>query len=143
VISGLVSIVLGDSAHLDDNGNALEFSHSNLYPGDSIGDAPLRLLLQKESQYFYLKSEGISDVLLMGKNDIPQVLNEEINSVIAEKLIPLSECAFFQGISPYNLFVLASQVKVKSYRYGEIIIKQGEIADSLYLVISGNCKSAY
>ena len=42
-----------------------------LYPGDSIGDAPLRLILTEDNLYFNLRAAIESDVLLIKKDEIP------------------------------------------------------------------------
>jgi len=95
-----------------------------LYPGDSIGDAPLRLILTNDYLHFWLRSAVESDVLLINKNQIPEILQDEILGLLNHKIMPLQSCTLFAGEdnqSPYTIFVLANLVTIKTYQYGEVI----------------------
>jgi CRP-like cAMP-binding protein len=72
VISGAVSIYMCNS----DKKNLRTFRNT-LYPGESIGDAPLRLIIPSDKVghlYFELKAAVDSDILLIKKDDVPSIL---------------------------------------------------------------------
>lgn len=89
---------------------------NTLYPGESIGDAPLRLIIPAEKVkevYFELKAAVDSDILLIKKDDVPSILENEIRTLMSSKIIPLQRCSLFSGTelqSPYSIFVLANLV---------------------------------
>ena len=85
VISGAVSIYKKDRQRPDD----FERVRHTLYPGDSIGDAPLRLILTNDYLHFTAKCAIDSDVLLINKNDIPEILKDEILALLQHKIMPL------------------------------------------------------
>ena len=85
VISGAVSVFIKDKMRPDD----FERVRHTLYPGESIGDAPLRLILSNENQYFYLRAVIDSDVLLINRKQIPEILKDEILSLLNHKIMPL------------------------------------------------------
>lgn len=93
VISGAVSVLLKDRKFPDD----FERVRHTLYPGDSIGDAPLRLILTSDTLHFSLKAAVDSDVLLINKKEIPEILKEEILSLLHHKIMPLQRCTLFAG----------------------------------------------
>ena len=120
VISGAVSVHLKNRKRPDD----FEMVRHTMYPGDSIGDAPLRLILTDDDMSFFLKASIDSDVLLIRKDEIPRILENEIMELLDHKIMPLQKCALFAGAdhqSPYTIFVLANLVQVKKYQYGEVI----------------------
>jgi hypothetical protein len=80
--------------------NKLRSFRNTLYPGESIGDAPLRLIIPAEKVnvvYFELKAAVDSDVLLIKKDDVPSILENEIRTLMSSKIIPLQRCALFSG----------------------------------------------
>lgn len=120
MISGAVSVFMKDRSRPDD----FERVRHTLYPGDSIGDAPLRLILTNDYLHFWLRSAVESDVLLINKNQIPEILKDEILGLLNHKIMPLQSCTLFAGEenqSPYTIFVLANLVTIKTYQYGEVI----------------------
>lgn len=78
VLSGAVSVVMKDRNRPAD----FEIVRHTLYPGDSIGDAPLRLILTSDNLHFYLVAAVDADVLLMKKADVPEILKEEIMDLL-------------------------------------------------------------
>jgi CRP-like cAMP-binding protein len=91
VISGAVSVFIKDKLRPDD----FERVRHTLYPGDSIGDAPLRLILTSDNLHLYLRAAIDSDVLLIKKNDIPEILKNEICTLLEHKIMPLQKCPLF------------------------------------------------
>jgi CRP-like cAMP-binding protein len=142
VISGAIGIHMRDKLKTE-----IEFARSTLYPGDHIGAAPLSLILSSSSAYFNLKATLDSDVLLLAKNSIPAILEQEINSLMQEKIFPLQSCSLFESKdlqSPYSFFVLANLITIREYKMSEVIQRQGQLPDGLMrLVVSGQCKAVF
>jgi hypothetical protein len=123
---------------------------NTLYPGESIGDAPLRLIIPADKighVFFELKAAVDSDVLLIKKDDVPSILENEIRALMTSRIIPLQRCSLFSGAelqSPYSIFVLANLVQTKTFKIGDVIQQQGKQAeDIMYLVVKGFCKAVF
>src|SRR5436853_290095 len=53
----------------------------------------------------------------------------------------LGESAIFDGLDPAALAMLAAELEPRLVRRGEVVIRQGDIADGLYLVGSGRLQA--
>lgn len=87
IISGAVSVHMCNKAKKN-----LRSFRNTLYPGESIGDAPLRLIIpadKVDELFFELKAAVDSDILLIKKDDVPSILENEIRSLMLSKIIPL------------------------------------------------------
>lgn len=87
MISGAVSLHMCNKSMRN-----LRSFRNTLYPGESIGDAPLRLIIPAEKVkevYFELKAAVDSDILLIKKDDVPSILENEIRTLMSSKIIPL------------------------------------------------------
>jgi len=67
----------------------------------------------------------------------------EMHQELFYKISLLRNTEFFNGLSPYALVVIASNVEVREYSYGEPIVKQGEVPESCLVLAYGRCKSLY
>lgn len=59
------------------------------------------------------------------------------------KILLFRKTPYFSELSPYSLIMFASICEVKDYKYGEIVVSQGDKPDACYLVASGRCQSIY
>jgi signal-transduction protein with cAMP-binding, CBS, and nucleotidyltransferase domain len=59
------------------------------------------------------------------------------------KILLLWQTPYFKELSPYSLIMFASICNVKEYKYGEIVIAQGEVPKESYLIVHGCCESIY
>lgn len=55
------------------------------------------------------------------------------------KILLFRKTPYFQELSPYSLIIFASICEVKEFKYGEIILSQGQRPEECYLVAHGNC----
>lgn len=60
-----------------------------------------------------------------------------------EKIITLKNSEFFESISPYALVVLCSNIEIKEYSYGDVIVRQQKEPENCYIIVSGECKVVY
>ena len=60
-----------------------------------------------------------------------------------KKIMMLKNAEFFEDLSPYALVILASNVHVKEYKLGDVIVKQGTVPTECYIVLEGECKAVY
>jgi hypothetical protein len=70
-------------------------------------------------------------------------LFQEINHELFYKIDLLKKTSFFEDLSPYALLVIASNVEVREYKYGEQIIKQDQIADECFIIAYGKAEAIY
>lgn len=59
------------------------------------------------------------------------------------KIILLRKSPYFECLSPYSLVMLASNIDVREYKYGEVILNQGEIPSACYIMAYGRAKAVY
>lgn len=59
------------------------------------------------------------------------------------KILMFRNTTYFKELSPYSLVMFASICDVMDYKYGEIILAQGNIPEACYIVASGQCQAIY
>ncbi|CDW82617.1 UNKNOWN [Stylonychia lemnae] len=139
IINGTASLMVKD---LEQN---ITFSLCTLFPGESLGDVNLASTLKhKEDQcQTFVKSDKECDVLVFDRKEFSNVLFQEMKESLYEKIITLKNSEFFESISPYALVILCSNIEIKEYSYGDVIVRQQQEPEFCYIIVSGECKVAY
>jgi hypothetical protein len=57
------------------------------------------------------------------RKEFASVLFKEMKDALFEKIISLKNSEFFESISPYALVVLCSNVEIKEFSYGDVIVR--------------------
>ena len=52
---------------------------------------------------------------------------KEVKNDIFDKINCLKQCYLFKDISPYGLFFVASNVTVKEFSYGQVMLNQHDV----------------
>ncbi|MGE0367324.1 MAG: glutaminase A [Candidatus Dadabacteria bacterium] len=120
---------------------------------ETMGNSGKKLLLvnlqprhSKISRYFeeQLTSEGQNSTLLRVFLDMDIALewceNRLIESLRTEdvtRIITLAEHDLCRGLEPLDIDILETLLKRKSYEPGELIIRKGDPADEIYLLMNG------
>lgn len=101
------------------------FALCTLFPGESLGDVNLTSTLKhKEDQtQTYVQSDKECDVLVFDRKAFANVLFQEMRDSLYEKIITLKNSEFFESISPYALVILCSNIEIKEYSYGDVIVR--------------------
>ena len=47
----------------------------------------------------------------------------------------------FSNVTNYALMILANYIKIHTYHYGDVIIRQEEIPEYFYIMLEGECKA--
>lgn len=71
----------------------------------------------------YVKSDKECDVLTFDRQAFANVLFQEMKDSLYEKIITLKNSEFFESISPYALVILCSNIEIKEYKYGDVIVR--------------------
>jgi len=71
----------------------------------------------------YVRSDSECDLISFGRKEFSEVLFQEIKETLYEKIVALKNSEFFESISPYALVILCSNVEVKEYGFGDIIVR--------------------
>ena len=125
----------------------MTYTVCTLFPGESLGDVNLTstsLLKYKEDRSeTYVKSDKECDVLVFEKQQFADVLFQEMKDSLYEKIITLKNSEFFESISPYALVILCSNIEIKQYSYGDIIVRQEQEPEFCFIIVSGECKIVY
>ena len=72
-----------------------------------------------------------------------EAIFSEMRADLMYKFLLLWQTPYFKDLSPYSLIMFASICEVKEFKYGEIVIAQGEIPKECYLIVHGCCESIY
>jgi hypothetical protein len=57
------------------------------------------------------------------KKEFANVLFKEMKDSLYEKIIALKNSEFFESISPYALVVICSNIEIKEFSYGDVIMR--------------------
>ena len=117
--------------------------------GEVIGDEsiqrkfkdPLKCLSMERKEV--RNGSDVTYLLQIDKSLFLQALFQEINEDKFYKILLLRRLKFFEELSPYSLYMLASQLEVREYKYGEIIMEQGQIPEHMLIMAYGQCKILY
>ncbi|MBI4245082.1 MAG: cyclic nucleotide-binding domain-containing protein [Planctomycetes bacterium] len=99
-------------------------------------------------KWLQLSDNTREQILQRAKVDVTKVVKEVVMSdnktlpkphsfTSAEKIVFLKSTDVFREISIEKLFTLAESLIVRNYSKGEVVVSQGEIGDTLFLIISG------
>lgn len=67
---------------------------------------------------------------------------EETTDILNQKIAFLQSIPLFQEIDAQYLMPVACNIQIKTFSFGEYIVREGEIPKGLYLIKSGQCKVA-
>ena len=120
------------------------------YPSGCVfGDASIQKqyydalkCLSRDKQYLETTTDDVY-CLRFPKTAFISAIFAEIRVELMYKLMLFHRTPFFKELSPYSLITFASLCEVKSFKYGEIIVTQGEKPDACYLLVHGSCKALY
>lgn len=117
--------------------------------GDVFGDASIQRqyfdvmkILCKDEKYLQTATDDVY-AFRVPKQDFVNALFEEMQQELIYKILLFRKTPLFQDLSPYSLIMFANICQVREYRYGDIIINQGERPDACYIIAYGRCKSVY
>jgi signal-transduction protein with cAMP-binding, CBS, and nucleotidyltransferase domain len=77
--------------------------------------------------------------LRIPKQQFIEAIFAEMRVELMYKILLFRKTPYFQELSPYSLIIFASICEVKEFKYGEIILSQGQRPEECYLVAHGNC----
>ncbi len=114
-------------------------------PGEVFGDASIQRqyfdvfkCLSKDRKYL---ETSVDDVyaLRIPKQDFVSAIFAEMRVELMYKILMFRNTSYFKELSPYSLIMFASICDVMDYKYGEILVTQGDKPQACYLVASGQC----
>ncbi|CDW81425.1 tpr repeat-containing protein [Stylonychia lemnae] len=145
VLSGRVTIIKND---LD---LGIELPLTTFKAGDCFGDLSIQShtvnpydILSKNK--IYARADDNDDPCHLFKFEreaFIQSIFKDMKDNLYKKIMMLKSAEFFEDLSPYALFILASSVQVKEFKLGDIIIKQGTEPSECYIILEGECKIIY
>ena len=115
--------------------------------GEVFGDASIQRqffdvlkCLSKDKDKNYLQT-SCDDVyaLKIPKQKFIEAIFAEMRVELMFKILLFRKTPYFQELSPYSLIMFASICEVVDYKYGEIIVPQGEKPKACYLLAHGRC----
>ena len=117
--------------------------------GEVFGDASIQRQffdvlkgLSKDRNYLISASRDVY-ALRIPKQKFIEAIFAEMSVELMYKILLFRRTPYFQELSPYSLIMFASICEVVDYKYGDVIVAQGEKPDACYLVATGLCKSIY
>jgi len=103
----------------------------------------LTLKVHEDDCNIYVQSTTDCDLLMFDKKEFADVLFKEMRDSLYEKILALKRSELFENISPYALVVICSNVEVKEYSHGDVIIRQDNEPGSCFIIVEGECKVVY
>lgn len=78
--------------------------------------------------------------LVIHMKTLKEVVGNLINVKLKEEIKLLKNTPYFNMFGPAELFPILCNIKKQKFVYGEIIVKEGEIPNAMYIIKSGNCR---
>ena len=99
------------------------FRTVTLYEGDCVGELDIGRDTKSESGEPVIASTLCeADLLFMDQKELAFMMFKEVKNEIYEKIHCLRQCYMFKGISSFGLFLVASNVTIQEYSYGQVIL---------------------
>lgn len=100
--------------------------------GEVFGDASIQKqffdvlkCLSKDRNYLDTASDNVY-LIKIPKRKFIEAIFAEMRVELMFKILLFRKTPYFKELSPYSLIMFASICEVKDYRYGDIIVSQGE-----------------
>ena len=127
--------------------NSKEHTVNTLFDGFSFGE---QSLIQSQYVTKDLKRNASvvaaedTDFLMISRQTFNDIIFKEIKNDLHAKIKFLKHCKYFNKIKdPYALVIMALNVKIKKFKFGDIIVKQGRIPEEGFVIIEGQTKVVY
>jgi hypothetical protein len=120
-------------------------SFGELFDEDNDGKLSKELTKSLQLQKYTATANEECYVLQINKKEIKKDL-EHMNELNAEvegyedRLLFLQKCDLFRDVAINTLLPIANTLKPKRFTLGQVILKQGQVPEGLYLVSQGCCK---
>ena len=142
-------VILHGSVYVKINDNTV----NTLFDGFSFGE---KCLIRsqyhnsgiKEEETINMRDASIitaedSDLLMISKQKFSEIIFKEIKNDLHAKIKILKHCKYFSSVDPYALVIMALNIKIERYKYGEILVEQGRIPKETFVLIEGQTKAVY
>jgi len=94
-----------------------------------------------EGQIIQQEDDFSEDEIFANQISEPPAIPTKINTIDASTLIkPLPEIPLFSKLDKEVFIDLMNNIKLKTYHKGALVIKEGDKADALYIILSGEVK---
>jgi hypothetical protein len=117
--------------------------------GEVFGDASIQRqffdvlkCLSKDRNYLQTACDDVY-CLKIPKDNFISAIFAEMRVELMFKILLFRKTPYFSELSPYSLIMFASICEVKDYKYGDIVVSQGDKPNACFLVAHGRCQSIY
>eukprot|EP00347_Sterkiella_histriomuscorum_P020912 403335983 len=145
VLSGSVTIMRKDFEL------GIDIPLTTYKPGDCFGDLSIQSLtvnpydLLSKNKIFALADEN-GDPCHLFRFERESFINsifKEMKDTLYQKIMLLKQATFFEDLSPYALVILASNIQMREYKLGDILIKQGVEPTECFIILEGECRTIF
>ena len=109
-----------------------------LGPGDSFGE--LALLNSEPRAASCIASSLRCELMVIKKDDFVEILQKSHLTTLKNRKAFLRKIPLFRSLSPETLVVVASHMSKRSYGRHQIIIKEGDHAEGMFVLTKGTAK---
>ncbi|MBW1784729.1 MAG: cyclic nucleotide-binding domain-containing protein, partial [Deltaproteobacteria bacterium] len=103
---------------------------------DGVGTETIRTLTESENRHIQQMALRVMAIEDHGPGNMEETMEKEIS--IPERVLRLKNINIFEGLSVSELAAIASVTEEVDYPVGEIVIREGETGETMFLVIKGN-----
>ena len=81
----------------------------------------------------------------MPKDRLKDILIKDFTMIsdLKDKMSSLKNQLIFANVPNYTLMLLSNMLEIRTFRFGETIIAQDEAPKFFYILLEGECKTAY
>ena len=117
----------------------------SLYEGESVSDTHFtsHMLHRHANAFCEVVAREPCDLLTIDRERLSELLFKEIKESLLSRILFLKHSEFFNDVSPYALVILASKMQLRTYNYGDIIVKQGVPPTECFILVEGECKAVF
>ena len=94
---------------------------------------------------FSLVAQTECDILSINKETFKNILIQDFTQIsdLKDKMKALKNQMIFGNVTNYALMILSNYIEIKEYHFGDVILNQDERPEYFYIVLEGECKTAY
>lgn len=103
---------------------------------DGVGTETIRELTESENRHVQQMALRVMEMEDQAPVNMEETMETEIS--IPEKILRLKNINIFEGLSASELAAIASVTEEVEYPVGDIVIREGEAGETMFLVMKGN-----
>eukprot|EP00826_Nyctotherus_ovalis_P017528 TRINITY_DN15165_c0_g3_i3.p1 TRINITY_DN15165_c0_g3~~TRINITY_DN15165_c0_g3_i3.p1 ORF type:complete len:527 (+),score=54.79 TRINITY_DN15165_c0_g3_i3:29-1609(+) len=123
------------------NGEVAVYSNSKIVRKLHNGELFDVRLAECEQGTLKLVARCGTSLLIIAREELEEVIYKYEENELYSRLYAVKSCSLFAEVPLSDLFVFALKLKTVIKKFGEIVVKKGDIQTKCYIIAAGTCKS--